>query len=639
VPGIDDRLRRDLERLAKGAEATGSLARVARRKRRHRTARRVQTAALAAVVLAATAGGGYALTRAFRQDTEDVASTPAVRNGKIAFVRSQNRHSRGTRHADTFVMDPDGDNLTQLSDDSANEGSLDWSPDGKKLAFVRESSIYVMNADGSGLAALTSNKRGQDDFPEWSPDGARIAFTRSELAYCDGRGCPSPSEKVVPHVHIMNADGTGVQPLSSGRWYEHDPTWSPDGSAIAFVRSEIEIEAIDSPGVELGTDLIYAVAPDGSNLRKLASMERITQGLEWSPDGKRFLFAADAIYTMWPDGTQVEPLAIPGQGPEGLIMSAATWSPDGTKIAFAGSRGANRDIYTVNADGTGLTQLTNTWEEDFHPAWQPVPQGAPTVEPTTPEPTTPPEASPSPTKTPVSIPFGLLEEFEGHFEPLCGSAVIGQFDGKGKRDIAAVAFPLTGETCPEDPGEQSWRLYNSWNDLSYGSWSLPECARTCRAFAAADLDGDGAHELFITSDEGASTRFLRVFGVPLSPIGPIRFGVASPGSNEFPAGEPLVLEYGGSVTHQGFVTCAEGDGEHHVIATVAQLSNDQTEWAVTETIFSFDSSAEAESVVTEDGSNEQHAPAFTIVSSREYTVPYDPEEPLPVPGNACWALD
>jgi hypothetical protein len=122
-----------------------------------------------------------------------------------------------------------------------------------------------------------------------------------------------------------------------------------------------------------------------------------------------------------------------------------------------------------------------------------------------------------------------------------------------------------------------------------------------------------------------------VFGLLLSPIGPTRF----------PGAEPLVLEYGGTVTHQAHITCDSGDGEHHVISSVAELSDAQTEWFVTETIFAFDSSAEVISDFTVERGNQNHAEAFTVVSSRDYSVPYDPtgEDPLPVPGDSCFALD
>jgi hypothetical protein len=633
VPDIDDRLRRDLERLAKGAEATGSLARVSRRRRRHRTARRVQAAALAAVVVAATAGGGYALTRAFRREEITSPAAPDVRNGLIAFVRGQNLSSRGTAAPNIFVMDSAGANVTQLTHDVSylstdgdpSKTTLDWSPDGTRLAFVKGRDIWVMNANGSGLTALTSNKEGQDADPEWSPDGTRIAFTRSEPTPCKlTMSCLTAIEDVVPHLHVMNADGSGVRAVSSGRWYEHDPAWSPDESTIAFVRSDPT--SIAPSRIEARNDVLFTVSPDGSNLHEVIRLEDTTQdttqGLMWSPDGKRFMFsAAGAIYTMSVDGTAVQSLPMRGPTPR-PASSDATWSPDGTQIAFV-ARGSSGDIYVMNADGTGLTQWTSGPEDDSAPAWQPVPLGAPTVEPTKPTATAAP-TSPSPDQSTPSARQPSQEEFEVLFGPLCGfSGVFGDFDGDGELDSAGIAFPKAGGACTDLPGKAGWFVYIMWASGPSGGWPLDVCSLGCRTFGVADLDGNGTDEFFLVVDEGAATIFLHIYELMLGPQPKHPLEVAPPGADGYSTDDPIRLPYGGSVTHQDFITCDQGDGVHILIATSADLDQNVGEWNVHETIFSLEGEL------------------FSVLSTRDYQVAYDPsgEEPLPVPGDACFALD
>ncbi len=131
-----------------------------------------------------------------------------------------------------FIMDADGGNLRDLTNHDAEDRSPDWSPDGRQIAFASNRNrdwerfdrggnweVYVMNTDGANPINLTNNLA-WDSSPDWSPDGRRIAFTSNR----DGNS----------EVYVMNADGTNPINLTNHLASDGSPDWSPDGNQIAF---------------------------------------------------------------------------------------------------------------------------------------------------------------------------------------------------------------------------------------------------------------------------------------------------------------------------------------------------------------------------------------------------------------------
>ena len=250
-------------------------------------------------------------------------------NGKIYFDRST-----------IFGVASDGSGLTQVSETGLPASFPAVSPNGNLVAFRRLSSvgygIWTINVDGTGARQVTTepqNIAGQDAEPTWSPDGSKIAFVRNG------------------ELHVMNADGSNSTTLvgPSFPFRLADPEWSPTGSEIAFAANN-QIWAVGASGT-----------PGPTQLNPTAPGNR--SGPSWSPNG------AVIAYTRGPPGANggiwtINRATAPNESQ--LLVGAAVgevwelaWSPDGTKIGYISDVGGpfQEELFTVNADGSGVTRL------------------------------------------------------------------------------------------------------------------------------------------------------------------------------------------------------------------------------------------------------------------------------------------
>ena len=182
------------------------------------------------------------------------ALSPSGDGTTIAFVTE----SDGENHIATIGSDGTGMQVLGAGIEPA------MSPDGTKIAFVRDNDIYVMNADGSGERKIVGNPH-VDEFPQWSPDGTTIAFDHyASKAPTDSGFSENSSIMVVP------VTGGGATTLTQGGT-AGEPTYSPDGTKIAFRRE----------------NSIWVMDADGSDARALAPDVGVVDDPRWSPDGTR----------------------------------------------------------------------------------------------------------------------------------------------------------------------------------------------------------------------------------------------------------------------------------------------------------------------------------------------------------------
>ena len=260
-------------------------------------------------------------------------------SGRIAF-----RSERDQQDSEIYVMNADGSGQTRLTRMPGYDGRPSWSPDGRYIAFQShrdgDGEVYVMNSDGTGLTNLTKHPA-IDLFPAWSPDGRYIAFVSSRDSNYE--------------IYVMNADGSEQTRLTYNTFSEWFPSWSPDGKRIVF----------DGDPNGNYTDDIYVMNADGTGRINLTSGERRDFKPSWSPDGQHIAFTSeyDEIWVMNIDGSGMTLLS---EGDE------AKWSPDGRHIVFISGRDGMWQVYVMNADGTGQTNVTKTMTElDAEPAWGP----------------------------------------------------------------------------------------------------------------------------------------------------------------------------------------------------------------------------------------------------------------------------
>jgi Tol biopolymer transport system component len=265
-----------------------------------------------------------------------------------------------------YLVNADGTDLVQVTNMEKGACQPSWSPDGMQLAFIspclgradifetiyNESSLYVINADGTGLDQLTPAP-GSDFEPAWSPDGTRIAFTSVRDGFRQIYSLDLKSQAVTLLTNTTDA-------IESSQ-----PSWSPDGRKIAYTVKRVgtyQVWTMDDTGQEA-----VQLVRSGQNLWDFLPA--------WTPDGKTIFFSQRQVgaYRPWLMKMNYQD---PSQEARRLNfvtpIEDVSISPDGLWLVYEGiASDGNRDIYFMTVAGSGRTRLTNDPKIDFDPAWRP----------------------------------------------------------------------------------------------------------------------------------------------------------------------------------------------------------------------------------------------------------------------------
>jgi Tol biopolymer transport system component len=240
-----------------------------------------------------------------------------------------------------------------------------WSPDGSKLALQAAlsggHSTIILNPDTGKRRVLSPPDPNIATYCSvWSPDATHFA--------CDGE---SDSTHAVNGVYtIRSSDGRGLKRVTNADGALDIPiAYSPDGKQIVFGRVGPNHNC-------LTTSALYVVYVNGGGLRRITPWGFCDDDGSWSPDGTKIAFASGnghgRIYVVHPDGSGLRKIPLKVSGTSGL--GDVSWSPDGTKITFILGGGSEtgagpEGIYTANDDGRDLQRVTSSPTFDHETAW------------------------------------------------------------------------------------------------------------------------------------------------------------------------------------------------------------------------------------------------------------------------------
>jgi Tol biopolymer transport system component len=260
-----------------------------------------------------------------------------------------------------FVVNWDGTGLTQVTKDQRHYVHLSISGDGSKIAVASyvptdpgsfsDAEAYVINSDGTGVTPLFS-KPSLSEAPQISDDGSKVVFS----AFVDGDS----------EIFVVNSDGTGLKQLTDNTWSDFRPSISSDGRKIAFV-SDFDIYVINSDGTGLTqlTDTNATATVSDPSISGDGS--KVAFAYDEGPedfDGDWLVFPHSEIFVVNSDGTGLTQVTN-----DTLRDVKPSINYDGSKIAFVSyTQATSADIFVVNSDGTGLQQLTQSSKTDYYPS-------------------------------------------------------------------------------------------------------------------------------------------------------------------------------------------------------------------------------------------------------------------------------
>jgi Tol biopolymer transport system component len=261
---------------------------------------------------------------------------------------------RVSGNVDIYSSLPNGDASRRLTTASGFDACPAYSADGKQIAYC---------SDASGAFEIWVMKANGTDQHQVTNLGGRMVFpdfdpVGSRIAFGGG-----VTDEAAGDIFSIGTDGTRLVQLTNDAADDLYPAYSPDGSQIAFI------------SYRTGTGQVWLMNVDGSAEDQLTfDAANKDQVPDWSPDGSRLVYAGsvdfgpDDLYIIDADGGGLQQITSTADD----VDFAPTWSPDGRQIAFVSARSDGRFVYVIDADGTGERLVNGGAGPQFAPAWQPL---------------------------------------------------------------------------------------------------------------------------------------------------------------------------------------------------------------------------------------------------------------------------
>jgi dipeptidyl aminopeptidase/acylaminoacyl peptidase len=312
----------------------------------------------------------------------------------VAYTVTRAIRDTDKNDTDVWMTSWDGKEHVQLTSTPENETVPRWSPDGKYLAFLaarqgsKRKQVWLLNRAGGEAVKVTDAKGAISDLA-WSPDSKQLALVIQDPDPSDPDpdkedkrpdGTAKPAKPIVINRYYFKADGDGYLrgerthiylfdiaskktiPLTSGNFDEESPSWSPDGTRIAFIRRHGEGDVDRAPNKDL---FVITSCGCGVPVRLTTTTAEETGRPVWSPDGKTIAYLLGEELK-WYAYDQPQLMVIPADGGEPRALTASldrpvsspVWLPDGEGLTFTVVDDRSQHVARVSLSDARVERLT-----------------------------------------------------------------------------------------------------------------------------------------------------------------------------------------------------------------------------------------------------------------------------------------